>query len=138
MPDVPFYRPKALAKFSHLRSLVVLLPLALAALTSCTVSEAPAVPEARTEETSYRIGVVHALSGEGVAHAILVGIGIQKAVSDVNQRWSSENRHLELIVEDGQCTRLGGLAAARRLVEGGKVRMIYGGSCSNETLGIWR
>ena len=117
-------------KLPFIRFLMGLFPLALTALTSCAFSEA------RLEETSYRVGVVQALSGEGVAHAIPVGLGIQKAVSDVNHRWSSESRHLELIVEDGQCTRRGGLAAARRLVEVGKVRMIYGGSCSDETLGM--
>ena len=43
---------------------------------------------------------------------------------------------MELIVEDGQCTKKGGLAAARRLVEDSGVKMIYGGSCSYETLGM--
>ena len=124
------------ARFPFLRCLMGLLPLALTALTSCGVSQTPAVSETQLEETSYRVGVVHALSGEGAAHAIPVGVGVQKAVSDVNQRWGSEKRHLELIVENGECTQRGGLAAARRLVEGSNVTMVYGGSCSSETRGM--
>ena len=45
---------------------------------------------------------------------------------------------MELIVEDGGCTRRGGLNAARRLVEIADVDLIYGGGCSHETLGIAR
>ena len=113
------------AVLSRILILGLMLPLALVVLTSCAAGE-----------TSYRIGVVHPFTGDGVVDAIPVWVGIQKAVSDVNQRWSQENRHLELIVEDGQCTKKGGLAAARRLVEGSGVKIIYGGSCSYETLGM--
>ena len=125
----------AMLGFSRFRSGSLLLAVT-ALLTSCAVPDAPAASETQIEERSYRIGVIHALSGEGVTYAVPVGIGVHRAVSDVNQRWSVENRHLELIVEDGECTRRGGLAAARRLVEGGKVSMIYAGSCSSETLGM--
>ena len=57
-------------------------------------------------------------------------------MSDINRRWSSEDRHLELIVEDGGCTRRGGLNAARRLVEIANVDLIYSAGCSHETLGM--
>ena len=118
-------------------SLVGAVCLMVTTLTACTVLETPgrAVP---SQETSDRIGVVRALSGDGVAHSIPIGIGVHKAVSDINRRWSSEGRHLELIVEDGGCTRRGGLNAARRLVEIADVDLIYGGGCSHETLGIAR
>ena len=109
----------------HIPCFQLIIALVLVVSTSCAV-----------EEPSHRIGVVHPLTGEGVSHALPVWLGIQKAVSDVNQRWSQENRYLELIVEDGQCTKKGGLAAARRLVEGSGVKIIYGGSCSYETLGM--
>ena len=63
-------------------------------------------------------------------------LGTQQAASHVNQRWSLENHHLELIVEDGQCSQRGGLSAARRLVGESGVLMVYGGSCSAETQGM--
>lgn len=116
-------------------SLVGALCLTVTTLTACAVSEAPGagIP---SQEVSHRVGVVHTLSGGGVAHSIPIGIGVHKAVGDVNRRWSSEGRHLELIVEDGGCTRRGGLNAARRLVEIADVDLIYAGGCSHETIGM--
>ena len=108
----------------------LLLLLVLASTVSCMAWPGPDL------ETSHRIGVVHPITGGGVAHSVPVLLGIQRAVSDVNRRWSLEGRHLEVVVEDGECTRRGGLAAARRLTEMHGVQLVYGGGCSHETLGM--
>lgn len=88
------------------------------------------------EETSYRIGAVHPLTGNGAGYGLPVERVIQRAVQDINQEWAAENRHLELIVADGKCNGADALQAAQRLVEDSGVKVIYGGSCSDETLGI--
>ena len=69
--------------FSRFRSGSLIL-VVTALLTSCAVPSAPAAFETQIEERSYRIGMVHALSGEGVTHAVPVGIGVHRAVSDAS------------------------------------------------------
>ena len=134
---IPDCSPASSLNWPPSLSLVGAVCLMVTTLAACTALETPgrAVP---SQEISYRVGVVHTLSGDGVAHSIPIGIGVHKAVSDINRRWSSESRHLELIVEDGGCTRRGGLNAARRLVEIADVDLIYGGGCSHESLGMAR
>ena len=87
-------------------------------------------------ETSYRIGAVHPLTGNGAGYGLPVERVIRRAVQDINQQWAADNRHLELIVADGKCNSADALQAAQRLVEDSGVKIIYGGSCSDETLGI--
>ena len=69
-------------RFPFLHCLMGLLPLALTALTSCGVSQTPTVSETQLEETSYRVGVVHTLTGEGASHATPVGL-----VGDIVRTW---------------------------------------------------
>lgn len=87
-------------------------------------------------ETTYRIGAVHPLTGDGAGYGVPVERVIQRAVRDINEDWANDNRNLELIMADGKCTQAGALAAAQRLVEDSGVKLIYGGSCSDETLGM--
>ena len=89
-------------------------------------------------ETIYRIGAVHPLTGDGADYGIPVERVIQRAVQDINQQWAADNRnrHLELIMADGKCEQAAARAAAERLVEDSGVKIIYGGSCSDEVLGM--
>ena len=87
-------------------------------------------------ETTYRIGAVHPLTGDGASYGIPVERVIQRAVLDINREWAADNRHLELIMGDGKCNRDAARAAAERLVEDSGVKVIYGGSCSDEVLGM--
>ncbi len=54
----------------------------------------------------------------------------------MNAQWVERSMRLEVIIEDGKCNGEYALAAARKLVEEDDVRVIYGGSCSDETLGM--
>lgn len=116
-----FFRPGILTLWS-VAALAGLLALALA---GCSPGQ-----------TTYRLGAVHPLTGDGAGYGIPVERVIQRAVRDINQQWAAENRHLELIVDDGKCQQAAALAAAQRLVEDSGVKVIYGGSCSDETLGM--
>lgn len=104
--------------------LALALPLALA-LAGCAPNE-----------TAYRIGAVHPLTGDGAEYGIPVERVIQRAVQDINRQWAADNRHLELIMGDGKCNGAAARAAAQRLVEDSGVKIIYGGSCSDEVLGM--
>ena len=105
-------------------ALVALLALALAGCAG--------------EPTIYRIGAVHPLTGEGASYGLPVERVIERAVADVNAQWAEEERRLslEVVMADGKCNAADALAAARRLVEEEGVKLIYGGACSDETLGM--
>ena len=85
---------------------------------------------------TYRIGTVHPLTGNGAGYGLPVERVIERAVADINEQWAADNRQIEVIAADGKCNSVDALAAARRLVEEEGVKIIYGGSCSDETLGI--
>ena len=127
MPDLNSPLPSLISRRSAGRLLLtaaLTLTLALA-LAACTFGE-----------TSYRIGAVHPLTGDGASYGDPVERVIERAVQDINQQWAADNRHLELVMADGKCTQADALAAAQRLVEDSRVKIIYGGTCSDETLGM--
>ena len=89
-----------------------------------------------TDVTVLRIGAVHPLTGEGNVYGLPVKRVIERAVADVNAAWDQRGKKLEIIIEDGKCSSKDALAAARKLVQDEGIRVIYGGSCSSETLGM--
>ena len=84
---------------------------------------------------SYKIGVMVPLTGDGAAY----GLPIQKAISiafeEVNANGGVSGKKLEAIYEDSKCTPKDGNAAAQKLINVDKVKLIIGGVCSGETLG---
>ena len=111
-------------------ALLAAMGFLLLLVLSCTP---PAIP---AEPVTHRIGLVQPLTDSGAAQSAPVLLGAQRAAGDVNGNWAPENRRLELVVEDGRCSRRGGLAAARRLVETHGVGIVHAGGCSHETLGM--
>ena len=89
-----------------------------------------------TDVTVLRIGAVHPLTGEGNVYGLPVKRVIERAVADVNAAWDQRGKKLEIVIEDGKCSAKDALAAARKLVQDEGIRVIYGGSCSSETLGM--
>ena len=89
-----------------------------------------------SEVEVFRIGAVHPLTGDGAAYGLPVQRVIERAVSDINEEWADQDKRLEVVFEDGKCNSDDALAAARKLVEEDDVRVIYGGTCSDETLGM--
>ena len=90
-----------------------------------------------SSETVYRIGAVQPLTGDAApSYGITAQRTIERAVSDLNQVWSGQGKRLEVVFGDGKCDAAAARAAARELVEEHGVRVIYGGGCSDETLGM--
>ena len=87
------------------------------------------------EPATHRVGLGQPLAGTGAAGSAPMLLGAQRAAGDVKGSWALEGRRLELVVEDGRCSRRGGLADARQLVEIHGVGIVYFGGCSHETLG---
>ena len=118
-----------LRRQAQLRNLVVVM----AAMASLSIVLAAC---GGSSETVYRIGAVHPLTGDAASYGISTQKTIERAVSDLNEQLSEEGMRLEVIFEDGKCNQEDALDAARKLVEEDDVRVIYGGSCSDETLGM--
>ncbi|HLD02401.1 MAG TPA: ABC transporter substrate-binding protein [Candidatus Nanoarchaeia archaeon] len=90
------------------------------------------------EEKVFTIGAVAPLTGEGAVYGLPEQRTVDLGVKELNARWAAEGKkqRLELIVEDGKCNGKDGLTAAQTLVNLKGVKVIYGGLCSSETLGL--
>jgi len=92
--------------------------------------------KAPAETGPVKIGVVAALSGDlawlGEEHRNAV----QYAVDDINERGGINGRPIELFVEDGKCSGKDAVSAAQKLIDVNNVVVIFGGSCSSETLAM--
>ena len=127
-----------LLAFSLLAMGILLSPLGD---SQAEAQDSGGTPEPSQETTPIdpevvRIGAVHPLTGDGAVYGLPVQRVIERAVRDLNEEWAEQDRRLEVVFADGQCTAADALAAARRLVEEDGVRVIYGGTCSGEVLGM--
>ncbi len=88
---------------------------------------------ANNNTKNYQIGVVLPLSGDGAnAYGMPMKKAIATAIAEINAK---NDLQLEAVYVDGKCTEEGGKAAAKKLVDAG-IKVILGGACSSETLGI--
>ncbi|MBI2463592.1 ABC transporter substrate-binding protein [Candidatus Peregrinibacteria bacterium] len=89
------------------------------------------------EETgSIKVGAVFPLTGEGAAYGVPMQQVIQIALAKVNSNGGINGRNLEFVWEDGKCNGNDSAAAAQKLISIDQVKIILGGFCSSETLGI--
>ena len=84
---------------------------------------------------SYKIGVMLALTGDAATYGLPEQAVIKIAADEINSRGGINGKKLELVFEDGKCNPKDGNAAAQKLVNIDRVKVIIGGSCSGETLG---
>lgn len=86
----------------------------------------------------FKVGVIMPLSGD-VASLGEPLLSVQKkALDDINAKWAKEgkNKKIEFIIEDGKCSPKDSLTAIQSLSNIEGVKIILGGLCSGETLGI--
>ena len=84
---------------------------------------------------SYKIGVMLALTGDAATYGLPEQQSIKIAADEINSKGGINGKKLEMIYEDGKCNPKDGNAAAQKLINIDKVKVIIGGSCSGETLG---
>ncbi len=123
------------------KSLIFVLAVFLALfVTACSPgSNIEASDDADSqEEKVFTIGSVAPLTGEGAVYGLPEQRTVDLGVKELNAKWAAEgkNQRLEIIVEDGKCNGKDGLTAAQTLVNLKGVKVIYGGLCSSETLGL--
>ncbi|HLG25881.1 MAG TPA: ABC transporter substrate-binding protein, partial [Candidatus Gracilibacteria bacterium] len=120
------------------------------ALTGCAEEEIPTQEGSSsqestavvTEETAMEegdtvtIGGILPLTGEGAAYGDPMQKVAQIALDKVNAAGGVNGKKLSVIWEDGKCNGADAANAANKLINVDKVKVIYGGFCSSETLAI--
>ena len=83
----------------------------------------------------FRIGVMESLTGVGETYGTVASQAKQMAADEINAAGGINGRHLELVVEDSQCSAQAAVAAYTKLTDVEGVKIILGTSCSSAMLG---
>ncbi|MBI5733052.1 ABC transporter substrate-binding protein [Candidatus Jorgensenbacteria bacterium] len=89
-------------------------------------------------DETIMIGVILPFSGEGVVYGETMNRVFEIAASEINDQGGIRGRKLELVIEDGNCSRGGGAAAMERLLTKKNMRIVIGGFCDEESVGALR
>ena len=117
--------------------ILAILTLVLLLISACAVQQqAPTEYKKPVQfQGSYKIGVMLPLTGDGAAYGLPEQKGVKIAIEEINAKGGINGRKLEAIYEDSKCNPKDGNAAAQKLVNIDKAKVIVGGACSGETLG---
>ena len=113
---------------------LVILTLFVLILAACAVQQ-PVVEEEKELVGTYKIGVMYPLTGDAATYGLAIQRATKIAVDEVNAKGGVNGRKLEIIYEDSKCNPKDSNAAAQKLINIDKVKVIIGGVCSGETLG---
>lgn len=106
-----------------------------AAVTATSTPKAASTTKPATGE-AIKIGAILPLTGDGAAYGVPLQKVAQIAIDKVNKEGGIDGKKLEFIWEDGKCNGKDAASAVQKLINVDKVKIIYGGFCSSETLGI--
>ncbi len=81
------------------------------------------------------LGFISSLTGPGSLVGVKSLSAARLAVDEINSEGGINGKTVKLLVEDGKCTKKGGLEAAQKLVSQNVVGIV-GGLCSAESLGM--
>lgn len=84
---------------------------------------------------TINIGFISSLTGSGALVGVKSLSAAQLAVDEINSGGGIDGKVVKLIVEDGECSKKGGLVAAQKLASQNVIGIV-GGLCSSESLGI--
>ncbi len=111
--------------------LVIAIVSALVIIAGCGKSSYSNAPQA---QPPIKIGAITPLTGDASAYGESISAATMIAVNEINAKGGINGRKIEVIWEDGKCNPKDGAAAAQKLVNVDKVKIILGGACSGETL----
>jgi branched-chain amino acid transport system substrate-binding protein len=86
------------------------------------------------DNETIKFGFIGPLTGGSMASGVGVLNMVNLSINEINLNGGILGKQVELIIKDGKCTKIGGVNAARELVDMG-IKVIIGGACSSETLG---
>lgn len=128
---------------------ISLLMLILPILTSCSnplTTNSPSTKDAAqdaaqtvrspsNETLEVVLGAMFPLTGDGAAYGEPLSRQLQIAVDELNAAGGIAGKKVRIILEDSKCNPKDGANAANKLINIDKVKVIFGGACSGETLG---
>lgn len=88
------------------------------------------------EVGSIKVGFIGALSGDLASLGDEAKNSTLLAVKEINEAGGIDGRQVEVIFEDGKCSGPNAVSAVKKLIEIDKVGIVFGGTCSSETLAI--
>ena len=116
-------------------SILTFLTILVIFMAACAPPQKVEEKELAKFQGSYKIGVMLPLTGDAAAVGLPEQRGVKIAIDEMNAKGGINGRKLEAIYEDSKCNPKDGNAAAQKLVNIDKVKVIIGGTCSGETLG---
>ncbi len=81
-----------------------------------------------------KVGFLGALSGDLASLGDEAKNSTELAAKEINAGGGINGRSVEITYEDGKCSGIDATSATKKLVEINKVKIIFGGTCSSETL----
>ena len=115
--------------------ILIFMTLFVLLFTACAPQQPVEEQKPIQFQGSYKIGVMLPLTGDGAAYGLPEQKGVKIAIEEINAKGGINGRKLEAIYEDSKCNPKDGNAAAQKLVNIDRVKVIVGGACSGETLG---
>lgn len=94
------------------------------------------VMEKKTLDKPLVIGAIVPLTGDGAAYGLPLQQSAEIALKEINGAGGIGGQPVQVIWEDGKCDAKEATAAAQKLMNIDKVKIIFGGVCSSETLAI--
>ncbi len=107
-----------------------ILSLLLVFLVACAPAKEKEVPSEKVV-----LGAMFPLTGDGAAYGEPISRQLMLAVDEINAAGGIDGKMIEIKLEDSKCNPKDGATAAQKLVDVDKVKVIFGGACSGETLG---
>jgi branched-chain amino acid transport system substrate-binding protein len=83
-----------------------------------------------------KIGYIGPLSGDGASYGETEKNAIELALTELALDSKSKNPKFEIVYEDGKCNGKDAASAIQKLISVDKVSIIFGGTCSAETLSM--
>jgi branched-chain amino acid transport system substrate-binding protein len=87
-------------------------------------------------EDTVKVGVIQPLTGSVAYNGATDVNGIKLALSEINAKGGVLGKHVELVIEDGQCKPANSVNAAEKLIQRDKVVGLIGAFCSSATAAI--
>lgn len=112
--------------------LVGIVVLVLLGLFGFSMGGTPSATDGEPVET-VKIGVIGPFSGDAAAYGQETQKILDHRLKEIN---AEEGTKFELVYEDGKCTGNDAVTAFQKLTDVDGVKIILGGGCSSETLGI--
>ncbi len=103
---------------------------------SAPVKEETKAPYTEEKTGSLKIGGIFPLTGDGATYGEPMQKVVKIALDEINAAGGVKGQKLEIIWENGKCNGNDAAAAANKLINIDKVKVIYGGFCSSETLAV--